>query len=248
MEKVKFQKIGKQLGTDLNIMGIAYAEDNSMAARFSETLPIRFERDKEAEIRKGNLGYQNYFRLRPGKYRLKLAVLDASQNLGSMEQSLEVPAFPDRGFTGSSLVAVERASQLPNLIENLRTQLLDENDPLLYSGAQIEPSVSNRFPGSSEILLMFRLYQLPGSSDQRELTAKATLRNENGKEYIQAPVPLKKAIFPVSQTEAVVGLAVSFPDVPAGKYRLMLEVGDATPAQSAMLQTDLELISETAAE
>jgi VWFA-related protein len=248
MEKVKFQKIGKQLGTDLNIMGIAYAENNSMAARFSETLPIRFDREKESEIRKGNLGYRNYFRLRPGKYRLKLAVLDASNNLGSVEQLLEVPSFPDQGFAGSSLIAAERASQLPNLIENLQTQLLDENDPLLYSGTQIEPSVSNRFSASSRILLMFRLYHLPGSSDQTELTAKATLRDEKGKEYAQEPVSLKTAISPVNQTEAVVGLAMSFSNVPAGKYRLMLEVAEAIPPQSAILQTDLELISETAAE
>ena len=117
-----------------------------------ETLPISFDKEKEPEFRKGSLAYRNYFKLRPGKYRLKLAVSDESNNLGSTEQSLEVPAFPDQGFAGSSIVIAEQTSQLPDLIRNLQTQLLDENDPLLYPGVQIEPSVENRLPAGSVIL------------------------------------------------------------------------------------------------
>ena len=242
LEKAKFQKFDKQLGTNLNIMGIAYAEDNSMAARFSETVPIRFDREKEAEVRKGNLRYRNYFRLRPGKYRLKLAVSDASSNLGSTEQSLDVPGFPDQGFAGSSLVVAERGAQLPNLIENLQTQLLDERDPLLYSGTQVEPSILNRFSARSSILLMFHLYHLPGAADQRELTAVVKILAKGGKEYVQGPISLKNAAFPVNRSEVVAGLTFS-PNVPAGTYRLLLEVQDEGTAQRAILQTDFELIS-----
>ena len=56
MEKMAFKKKGGQIGTDLNIMGVAYAEDGSIAARFSETLPISFDKEKEPEFRNGKSG------------------------------------------------------------------------------------------------------------------------------------------------------------------------------------------------
>ena len=93
---------------------------------------------------------------------MKLAASDESNNLGSTEQSLEVPALPEQGFAGSSLVLAEQTSRLPGLIQNLQTQLLDESDPLIYSGMQIEPRVENRLPVSSAIPVLFRVYNLPG--------------------------------------------------------------------------------------
>jgi hypothetical protein len=224
-------------------MGAAYAEDGSIAARFSQTLPISFDKEKEPEFRKGSLAYQNYFKLRPGKYRLKLAVSDESNNLGSMEQSLEVPAFADQGFAGSSIVIAEQTSQLPDLIRNLQTQLLDESDPLLFPGGQIEPSVENRLRAGSVIIpLMFRLYNLPGPPDQWDMEAKIRLLSESGKEYALGSISLKKAMFPVGDAEAAVALNPSFQDVQPGKYRLIIETSEAGSLKTATLQTDLEFI------
>ena len=242
MEKTVFRKKGAQIGTDLNIMGVAYAENGGIAARFSQTLPIFFDKENEPEFRKRSLVYRNYFKLRPGKYRLKLAVSDESNNLGSMEQSLEVPAFPDQGFSGSSIVIAEQTSRLPDLIRNLQTQLLDENDPLLNQGVQIEPSVEKRLRAGSVIPLMFRLYNLPGPPDQWNLEAKARLLDETGREYTLGPISLKKAISAVGDAEAAVVLSLSFQDVPPGKYQLIIEASEAASLKTATLKTDLEFI------
>ena len=134
LEKATFTKKGAQLGAELRIMGVAYSEDGSIAARFSKRLPVSFEKEKEAEFRKSDLAYRNYFRLRPGKYRLKIAVSDESGNLGSMEQLLEIPVLPDKGFAGSSLLIAEQASRLPDLISNLQSQMMDEQQSLAFRG------------------------------------------------------------------------------------------------------------------
>jgi VWFA-related protein len=239
MEKTVFRKKGAQLGTDLNIMGVAYAEDGSTAARFSETLPVTFGKEKETEFRNQPLVYRNYFKLRPGKYRLKLAVSDESDNLGSMEQFLEVPAFPERGFAASSLVIAEQTSRLPDLIRNVQTQLLDESDPLLCPGIQIEPSVENRLPVGSAIPLMFRIYNLPGS-DPLSLTARAKLLDEKGKAYASGLIPLKEVMAPAAKGESVVVLSLSFPNIPPGKYRFIMETGEPPSTVAVTLQTDLE--------
>jgi VWFA-related protein len=243
MYKIAFRKKGGQMISDLNIMGAAYAEDGSIAARFSETLPISIEKEKEAEFRKSSLAYRNYFRLRAGKYRLKLAVSDESNNLGTMEQNLEIPAFPEKGFRCSSIVLVEQTSSLSDLIKNLQTQMLDENDPLVYSGAQVEPSIKNRLPANLAIPVFFRIYNLSGPPDQWDLSAKAKLLDEKSNETVLDPIPLKKAISPAGRGEAVVALNLPFQDVAPGKYKLHLEITDAEATESGLLQIDLQLIN-----
>jgi VWFA-related protein len=242
MEKAAFKKKGGQLGTEFNIMGVAYAEDGSIAARFSETLPVSFDKEKEPEFRKKDLVYRNYFKLRPGKYRLGLAISDESDNLGSTEQMLQIPAFPDRGFAGSSIAIAEQTSSLPDLIRNLQTQLLDEEDPLLCSGVQIEPSVENRLSAGANVPLVFRIYNLPGPQDRWDLTAKVKLLDENGKEYKMRPISLKTSTSPVGKAEALVALTMSFKQVPPGKYRLIIETSEPGFQDTAMLQTDLEFM------
>jgi VWFA-related protein len=239
MEKVGFRKKGAQIATDLNIMGAAYAEDGSIAARFSQTLPLSFDKEQEPEFRKEGLTYRNYFKLRPGKYHLKLAVSDESNNLGAAEQFLEVPAFPDHGLAGSSIVIAEQTSRPPDLIRNLQTQLLDESDPLLCAGVQIEPNAENMLRAGSSIPIMFRLYNLHGSPDQSDLGVKITLIDETGKEHALGPISLDKAIHPVSETEAAIELRLQFPNVPPGKYRLVIEAGKPASSETAMLQTEV---------
>jgi VWFA-related protein len=243
LERTTFKKKGEQLGTDLDIMGVAYGEDGSIAARISERLPVSFEKEKEAEFRKRDFAYRSYFKLRPGKYRLKLAVSDESGNLGSMERLLEIPALPDRGFAGSSLLIVEQASRLPDLISNLQSQMLDESNPLLYAGFQIEPRVENKLPANATLPVVFRLYKVPGAPDQWNLTAKARIIDEKGKEYSLGPFPLKNTMSAEGNAEAAVALRLPFKDVPPGKYRLIVETSEAASAKTATLETDLELTS-----
>jgi len=241
-EKMVFQKKGGQMGTDLNVMGVAYAEDGSIAARFSETLPIRFEKDKEAGFRKQDLPYHNYFKLRPGKYRLKLAASDESRNMGSMEQSLEIPVFPERGFAVSSLITAEQVSRLPDLIQNLQTQLLDQTDLLAYSGIQVQPGIENKFPTNTAIPVLFRIYNLPGRFEEWDPVANAALMGEKGEKFALSPIRLKELLTPAAPAEAVVALRLPFQNVPPGKYRLVIETADPISSQTAVLQTDLELV------
>jgi len=240
-EKIALKKKGGQLETDLNIMGVAYAEDGSVAARFSETMPIRFAKEQEAEFRKSALPYRNYFKLRPGKYRLKLAASDEENNLGAAEQALEVPAIAPQAFAVSSLVIAEHLMQLPELIRNLQTQLLDQSDPLLFSQMQIEPSIANRLPVNNPVAVLFRISNLSGPLDQLNLLAKTKLLDEKGERFALAPIPLKEILSPAGPTEVVVGMRLPFQSVPAGKYRLAMEITEAGTGQSATIQTDLEL-------
>ncbi len=243
MEKVEIKKKGGQSGSDLNVMGVAYAEDGSVSARFSETLHITFDKGKEQEFRRSNLLYRNYFRLRAGKYRLKLAVSDEANNLGSMEQFLEVPALPERGFAVSSLVIADQISSLPDLIQNLHAQLLDDSDPLIYAGMQIAPSVENRLPVGAAVPVFFKIYDLAGGTGQWKLTARARLIGDGGEAADLPAISLNENLSLLSRSEAVIGFTVTFPKVVPGKYRLAIETTDDASSRAATAQADLELIA-----
>ena len=237
-EKMAFRKKGAgNWRADINVMGVAYAEDGSIAARFSETLPISIEKEKETEFRRSGYEYRNYFKLRPGKYRLRLAASDESGNLGSAEQLIEIPPMSDQGITLSSLVIADQISPLSDLIRNIRTQLLDENDPLLYSGMQIRPSVDNKIKTGFPISVLFRIY----NSNLSNLIANAVLWGSGGEKFTTPQIPLKEVVSPSGQGEAVAALQLPFQNVPPGKYKLVIETNDTTSV--ATLQTDLEIVS-----
>jgi VWFA-related protein len=242
LEKIAFQKKAGRIGVDLNIMGIAYTEDGAIAARFSETLPVNYDKDDEAEFRARSLAYRNYFRLRPGKYRLKLAVSDGSEKIGSTERSLEIPTFPEKSIIASSVVIAEQTSQLPELIRNLQSQMLDQRDPLIYAGVQVAPGVENRLRVDSAVRMLFRLYNLSGGSEECDLIAKAKLVDEKGGETALTPIYLKKLMDFTGAGEAGVGLALPLKGIASGKYRLTVEIIDAFSPQTTAVSTDIEII------
>jgi hypothetical protein len=239
--KVQLKRKGDQMEGDLNIVGVAYAEDGSIAGRFSEPVHLTF--DKDRDFRNTAVSYRNYFKLEPGKYRVKLAVSDEADSLGSTEQSLEVPAEPEHGFAVSSLVVAAGMSALPDLVQNIQAQMLDDRDPLFYKGMQIVPSADDRVLAGSAIPVLFKIYKRTGDSSQWKLQGKAKLVNEKGEELIQPGIDLSSQISIVDKSEAVVGLILNFPSAQPGKYKLIFQITDASSAETATAQTDLELVS-----
>lgn len=241
-ENISLRKKSGRMGTDLNIMGVAYAADGATAARFSETLPVTIDKESEVGFRKEGLSYRNYFRLRPGKYRLRLAVSDDSGNIGSVEQELEIPLFPEQGFACSSLVMAEQMSRLPDLVQNLNSQMLDQSDPLIYSGLRVEPGVDHKLPLGSAVRVVFRLYNLQGRPEEWTIAATPRLRDLKGAELSMDPIALKKAILPVGNGEAAVGLTLPFKGAAPGKYTLIIDLLDPASSRTSSLRSDLEFV------
>ncbi len=239
-EKLKLRKTQEQYRCVLNIMGAAYGEDGTVAARFSEPLNLTFAKEQESEFRKTNLAYQNQFRLRPGKYRLKLAVSDEEGHVGSMEQSLVLPALTENGLAASSLVIVDKLSPLPDLIRTLHSKLLDDSDPFVYSGMQISPSIENKLPVNLPMTVLLKIYNLPTGSGTWKLEARARLLGANGEELMLATIPLEGRISQTGNSEATVAVDIPFRDVAPGKYKLLIEVSETGTSQSTTAQTDVE--------
>jgi VWFA-related protein len=232
---------GGQLAGDLNVMGVAYGEDGGVSARFSETLHVAIDKDKEAAFRQKPIDYHNYFKLRPGKYQLKIAAADEKGKVGSAEQVLVVPSRNPDELAGSSLVLVQQLSQLPALIQDLQVKLLDSNDPLIYKGFQVTPSVENQVPVGKPVKVVFKLYNLSDNAPERNLVAEARLTDQKGGIQVLPPIPLEPYLFPTGRNEAMFGLGLPFAEVAPGKYTLAITTSEGGTRRSVLLQADVEV-------
>jgi hypothetical protein len=169
-------------------------------------------------------------------------VSDESNNLGATEQSFEAPAKPQQGLAVSSLVVIAQKTALPNLVQNIQAQLLDDSDPLIYNGMQIAPSVNNKMPANSSIPVLFKIYNISSSSSQPKLQAEARLVDENGEEFGNSLIDLNETQLAIAgKSEAVAGFALTFPDAKPGKYKLIIETSEVGFPDIATAQTDLNL-------
>lgn len=238
LEKAEFTKKEGQQVCDLNVMGVAYGANDTVAARFSETVHVAGENSKEQKPQ--TLVYRNFFKLRPGKYRLKFAVSDASTNLGSIENPLEIPALVENSLSGSSLVVAEGSVPLPELIRNLNAQLLDDSDPLTYKGLEIYPSIENRFPAKSPIGVLFKIYNPSGDLSHWRALVKPRLVAANAREVSLSQIPVEQNLSGSDNGEAAIGLILPTQNVEPGKYSLIIEVSEPSSSRSTSFRTEVE--------
>jgi VWFA-related protein len=238
---IELKKKGGLMVNAVDVMGVAYSEDGSVAARFSETLNLAVEKEREQLFQNSDIPYRNYIKLRPGKYQLKLAIADEKGKVGTSEQTLSVPAMPADSLASSSLVVSQEMAQLPELIRNMQAKLLDETDPLIYKGIQIFPPVENSLSRENPIAVFYKLYNLAGSEQNRNLTAKVQLVDEKGQTNELQPIALDEAAYPTGPSEVAIGFNLPLKDLSPGKYRLTVETVDTSKSQSVTSHTELML-------
>jgi hypothetical protein len=233
---------GEQMGADVRIVGVACSDDGAVAARFSQTEQILLDRQAVDNFRKQNLSYRNYFRVPPGRYRVKLVVADELGNVGSSEQTLAIPSQPGNRLSASALIIAEQVSLLPDLLQNISDTLMEENDPLICRGTQITMSVENRLQPAAPFPVFFRLYNLTGAPSDWKLVSVARITDERGGSRSLPPIPLDENLIQTGSKEAMAGMNLLFGNVPPGKYTLTIETRETATGQSVTIETDVQFL------
>ena len=132
---------------------------------------------------------------------------------------------------------------MPALIQNIRTTLLDDSDPLVFGGMQITQNVENRFPVNAPLPVLYKLYNLAEGVDGWKAVANARLLDEAGNEVSLPPFALQQDPLQTGSNEATIGLTLKFQDVKPGKYKLIIETTELASSEKATAQTDIELLA-----
>ncbi len=235
---IDFEKQKSNFHSQINVLGIAYRPDGSVAARFSDSLKLDYDKKEFKEASKGTLPYQTVFNIAPGKYTLKLVLSAGGQKFGKYEMPLTVDPFSGNEFALAGPALSSEMVPVSQLSVSMDEALLEERTPLLFKGMQIVPSSNNRFGKDDSPVFYVELYDPVLKRDIPRLGVLFDIvnRKTNQQVYSSNTVPVNDYVQKGSPLVPV-GLKLPVDELQAGDYRIEIRgrdsAGNASPVRSA---------------
>ena len=158
---IDFQKQKGKYHSEINVLGIAYRPDGSVAARFSDTVKDDVEKKDMKELLKSPFTYQNTFDIAPGRYNLKIVLSSGGEKFGKFETPLSVGEFTGKKFGMSGVALSREVRRTTDMLASLDTQLLEERTPLIFRGMEVVPTADYNFSKQEKIAVYCEVYE-PG--------------------------------------------------------------------------------------
>lgn len=245
MDTLKVDKQKNKMIGAIDVLGIAYRPDESIAARFSDTVKFEFADKKEADAFKQRKShYENEFEIASGDYTLKVVFSSGGENFGKLEMPLKIEPYNPTELRVSSL-ALSREARAAAAVLGLDTGL-DGGTPLVSQGVQVIPTGSSRFRANEQPLYYFEIYEPrvlapPDPQNPFGLGIRVRIldrksgeqKADSGLMRVDNPNLEGKPVIPVANRLPVNGLG-------AGAYVLELEALDSAGA-SFKRRADFEL-------
>ena len=241
------EKLKGKLHSEVNVLGIAYREDGSVAARFSDAVKLDFEKSEWQQFLKGPFRYYNNFSIGPGRYLFRVVLGAGGQKFGKYEVPLTIEPYSGQEFSLSDLALSNRVVPISQVTASLDAALLEERAPLVANGVELMLSSNNRFKRSDMVGLYVEVYEpqmlkpLPPTvgiimaivdrKTNQQVFNSNTIR-VNG--MAQPGNPIVPVVVPVPLTK-----------LPAGDYRLEVQARDATGNVSTLRQAEFTLEEST---
>ncbi len=234
-----FEKVKGKFHSKVNVLGIAYRPDGAVAARFSDSMNLDYEKKELKEFTKGAFSYQNSFDIAPGQYNLKLVLGAGGEKFAKVETPLDIQSFDGKHFQLAGPTLSNQVKLVSQLIASLDTALLEERPPLTARGYEVVPSASNRFSKSGDLVFYAEVYDpiLRTGSPLRVGVLYTILdRKSNQTAYSSNTVPLDDFMTPNNPLGPVI-IKIPTDKLAAGDYRLQVlardSAGGVTPQRSA---------------
>ena len=240
-EALELQKQASRRIGSADVSGVAHSLDGSVAGRFTERIEVDLAASEEEAFRSRDLLYRTSLELRPGTYRLKIAVVGKSGKAGTSERVFAVPPLPAAGLAMSSVVVTQQMLEMPGLIRDLQDRLLEESHPLRYFGAEVALPVDLEVDRQSPVVVFFKLYNLRNNQQTRELKASVQLMDDYDQGGAFPPVSLEDVAYPSGDSSASIGLSLPLKEVSPGRYRLRVATTDLAGKIAAVGETRLRV-------
>ncbi len=239
---LKFEKVKGKQHAAVNILGIAYKPDASIAARFSDTVNVDFDDKKQIEeFQKQPHRYENQFGIAAGEYKLKVVFSSGNDTFGKLEMPLSIDPYHGQEFSISGVALSNDIRRAADIYIGLDSQLLEDRTPLLVQGVQISPSASNHFKKTDTAAIYAEVYEpLLKNPDPPEVAYELiVVERKSGQEkfHIGDRTPKGKAGDPV----ILLGLKLPVASLGPGSYRVQLRAADSVGNTSKTRTADFEV-------
>jgi len=227
---IKFEKVkGKQHAT-VNILGIAYKQDSSVAARFSDGVNLDFENKKEVEeFGKQPFHYENQFEIGSGEYKLKVVFSSSGEAFGKVETALNVDAYNGKQFGMSSMALSKEVHRAADMGTSLDAALMEDHTPLVTRGMQIVPAGTYRFRKTDNAAIYAEVYEplmASGSVPQVGWQLKV-LDTKSGQAKFDSGLTTAESFMQKGNPVIPLGLKLPVNTLDPGSYRVELSAIDS---------------------
>jgi VWFA-related protein len=235
----KFTNDQGRFQAKLNVIGIAYLLDGAVGARFSDSVNIKLDSNKQVdEFLSTPYRYENQFEVPSGQFRLKVVFSSSAGRFGKTEMLLTVDPWKPAQFLLSGLALSNTARPVSHTGLQSAATLLGDEAPLVANGMQFTPSGTNRFHRSEKVFIYGEIYEPeltgPDVKENLALYAQMLLMNAKTGQIVKnsGMHRLQAEMQPGNPTVPMAGvLPVS--DLPAGFYVAYINALDSAGRRSS---------------
>ncbi len=239
----QFNKDKGKYHANLNVLGMAYREDGTVGARFSDTVNLDLEKDEWKEFTKLPYHYENQFDATPGTYRLTVVLSAGGDAFGKFESPLTIDPYDGKHFNLSGVALTNSAQRLNDIPTGLDSVLLEDRTPLVVKGMHIVPSGSNRFKHTDNVILYAEIYEPLLTSEKPPLVGMGYNiidRSSNQKMFSTGAVRADDFIHKGNPVIPV-GMKVKVDELKPGSYRLVMQAVDGANNHAPDRSMDFEI-------
>jgi hypothetical protein len=217
----------------VDVLGIATTADGTVGARFSDTLKLDFEDQREVDgLKLKPLHYENQFDIASGTYTLKVVFSAGGDGFGKLESPLVVGTYQAKEFNVSGVALSKESHPATDLRLDADALLLDDQTPLIANGKRIVPSGSSRFKKADPAGFYFEIYEpllaTAGPENRPEVAVQIrTLDRQTGQ--LKTDSGVVKLNTQPANTSGMLPVSVTMPltQTEAGSYLLEVQALDS---------------------
>lgn len=235
---IDFEKEKGHFHSDVNVLGIAYRENGSIAARFSDKVKLDYEKKEAKEFAKGAFNYQGTFNVAPGSYTLKLVLSAGGQKFGKYVAPLVVEPFSGDALTLGGPALGEKFAPVSQLTADMDAALLEDRTPLVVKGLQFVPAASYNFAKGDQPVVYLEVYDpaLKASSPPRVGVEFNIIDRKTNKEVFSSNTVLIGEYVRPGNPLVPTGLKLPISQLQPGDYRFEVkgldEIGHVSTPRS----------------
>jgi VWFA-related protein len=244
---IKFDKVKGKQHAEVNVLGIAYKADGSVAARFSDNVNLDLDGKKEVqEFQKSPLHYENQFEVACGQYTLKVAFSSSGDAFGKLESPLNVDPYDGKQFSLSGIALSRDVHRVADLSSGLDDVLLSDHTPLVVQGMQVVPTGGTHFGKADTAVLYFEIYEplmvnTPTTPLKVGVAYVVTDRKSGEKKVDNSGLIDLQNSAKTGNPVIPLGFRIPVDKLPAGAYRAELKAMDSAGSTSKVRTIDFDV-------
>jgi VWFA-related protein len=238
---MRFEKVKGKQHSAVNVLGIAYKPDGTIAARFSDTVNLDLDGKKEVEeFQKQPFHYENQFDVASGQYTLKVVFSSGNESFGKLQLPLLIDPYDGKQLSMSGVALSNEIQRVADLSTDLDSQLLGDRTPLVVQGMQVVPSASNRFKKTDNAAVYAEIYAplLTGPNPPQVGVELTIVDRKTGEKKLDVA---SRAVNQAGSSVAPVGLKLPVATLLPGSYRVELRAIDSAGNVAKPRMADFEV-------